>query len=43
MPAEIGAAEVRLPYEVVYKSHSQAVPIVAVAHGKRKPGHWRQR
>jgi plasmid stabilization system protein ParE len=33
----------RFPYDVIYKIYSEVVLIVAVAHGKRKPGYWRHR
>jgi len=33
----------RFPYEVVYKTYSEVVLIVAVAHCKRRPGYWRRR
>ena len=31
------------PYAVVYKETEDAVWIIAVAHGKRRPGYWRER
>jgi toxin ParE1/3/4 len=31
------------PFSVVYKETDDAVWVVAVAHGKRRPGYWRKR
>lgn len=33
----------RFPFSIVYLDDPDVVSIVAVAHGKRKPGYWRQR
>jgi toxin ParE1/3/4 len=33
----------RFPYLLVYKETEDALRIVAVAHGKRKPGYWASR
>jgi plasmid stabilization system protein ParE len=33
----------RFPYMVVYRVHGDAVEVVAVAHGRRRPGYWRTR
>ena len=33
----------RFPYLVVYEIASEAVYIVAISHGRRKPGYWKQR
>ena len=33
----------RFPYLVVYKESKTAVWVVAVAHGRRKPGYWKKR
>jgi plasmid stabilization system protein ParE len=33
----------RFPYLVVYRDTPDALQIVAVAHGRRRPGYWRQR
>jgi toxin ParE1/3/4 len=33
----------RFPFGVVYLEHGYLVWIVAVAHQRRRPGHWRQR
>ena len=33
----------RFPYLVVYRILSDRIQIVAVAHGRRRPGYWRSR
>jgi plasmid stabilization system protein ParE len=33
----------RFPFSVVYLNTAEVVSIVAVAHGKRKPGYWKRR
>jgi plasmid stabilization system protein ParE len=33
----------RFPYSIVYRHTADAVVIVAVAHGRRRPGYWRRR
>lgn len=33
----------RFPFSVIYLDDPETIAIVAVAHGKRKPGYWRQR
>jgi len=33
----------RFPYLVVYRETGVDVEIVAVAHGRRRPGYWRDR
>jgi plasmid stabilization system protein ParE len=33
----------KYPYHVVYRCERDRVLVVAVAHGKRKPGYWRKR
>jgi len=33
----------RFPYLVVYLETSSAVDVIAVAHGRRKPGYWKKR
>ena len=33
----------RYPFGVVYRVESQRILIVAVAHGRRRPGYWRDR
>lgn len=33
----------RFPYLVVYRAIHDKLQIVAVAHGKRRPGYWRRR
>ncbi|HET9766744.1 MAG TPA: type II toxin-antitoxin system RelE/ParE family toxin [Thermoanaerobaculia bacterium] len=31
------------PYSVIYRELADHIQVVAVAHGKRKPGYWRSR
>ena len=33
----------RFPYVVVFRETATEIEIVAVAHGRRRPGYWRQR
>jgi hypothetical protein len=33
----------RFPYLLVYSLSAAAVQVIAVAHGKRRPGYWRRR
>ena len=33
----------RFPFSIIYLDDPDEVVTVAVAHGKRKPGYWRQR
>jgi plasmid stabilization system protein ParE len=33
----------RYPYAVVYRATEVAIQVVAVAHGKRRPGYWKGR
>jgi plasmid stabilization system protein ParE len=33
----------RFPFSVIYLDDLETITIVAVAHGKRRPGYWRQR
>ena len=33
----------RFPYSVVYLEEPERVWIVAIMHGKRRPGYWRER
>ena len=33
----------RFPYSVVYREIAGVVRVVAVAHGRRRPGYWRNR
>lgn len=33
----------RFPYQLVYRVSSARVEVVAVAHGRRRPGYWRSR
>jgi toxin ParE1/3/4 len=46
VPARLGVRRQRIdgfPYAVVYLETPAAVHVLAVAHGKRKPGYWRGR
>ena len=33
----------RFPYIVVFRETSTALQVIAIAHGRRKPGYWRDR
>jgi hypothetical protein len=33
----------RFPFSIVYYTVDDIVRVVAVAHGKRRPGYWRRR
>lgn len=33
----------RFPFSIVYLDDPDLITIIAVAHGKRKPGYWRRR
>jgi plasmid stabilization system protein ParE len=33
----------RFPFAVVYREIGETIQIVAVAHGRRKPGYWKER
>lgn len=33
----------RFPYLVVFRETSAEIEIVAIAHGRRRPGYWRER
>jgi plasmid stabilization system protein ParE len=33
----------RFPYLIVFREESEGLQIIAVAHGRRKPGYWRDR
>ena len=33
----------RFPYEVIYRIADSAIQIIAVAHGRRRPGYWKSR
>lgn len=33
----------RFPFSVIYRVESRRVLILAVAHGRRRPGYWRSR
>jgi len=33
----------RFPYLVVFRETTSEIEVVAVAHGRRRPGYWRER
>lgn len=33
----------RFPFQIVYRLTNSLIEIVAVAHGRRRPGYWRSR
>jgi plasmid stabilization system protein ParE len=33
----------RFPYVIVYREVTESLQIVAVAHGRRRPGYWQRR
>ncbi|WP_417738002.1 type II toxin-antitoxin system RelE/ParE family toxin [Rosistilla oblonga] len=33
----------RFPYVIVYRVATDRIEILAVAHGRRKPGFWKER
>ncbi len=33
----------RFPYFVVYREKARSIEVLAVAHGRRRPGYWRPR
>src|SRR5262245_16153729 len=33
----------RFPYAIIYRLNAESIEIVAVAHGRRRPGYWRHR
>jgi toxin ParE1/3/4 len=33
----------RYPYFVVFREFSDEIEVIAVAHGKRRPGYWKKR
>ena len=33
----------RFPYVIFYRADAEAVTVLAIAHGKRRPGYWRAR
>jgi plasmid stabilization system protein ParE len=33
----------RFPFLIVYREQTHAIQIIAVAHGRRRPGYWRER
>lgn len=33
----------KFPYLVIFEQRGQRIVVIAIAHGKRRPGYWRQR
>lgn len=33
----------RFPFTIIYRERERAIEVVAVAHGRRKPGYWKVR
>lgn len=33
----------RFPFAVVYRVGEESIQVIAVAHGRRRPGYWRKR
>lgn len=33
----------RFPYVLVYRERSDLIQVIAVAHGRRRPGYWKDR
>lgn len=33
----------RFPYAIIYRLNAESIEIVAVAHGRRRPGYWQHR
>ena len=33
----------RFPFAIIYREKTEAVQMLAVAHGHRRPGYWKQR
>lgn len=33
----------RFPYSIIYRKSQTSIQIIAVAHGHRRPGYWKQR
>ena len=33
----------RFPYLIVFRENASGIEIIAVAHGRRRPGYWRDR
>lgn len=34
---------VRFPYLIFYRETARSIEVVAIAHGRRRPGYWRSR
>jgi toxin ParE1/3/4 len=33
----------RFPFSVIYREREEIIQVVAVAHGRRRPGYWKKR
>jgi toxin ParE1/3/4 len=33
----------RFPFYLVYREHSEKIELIAIAHGRRRPGYWKRR
>jgi len=33
----------RFPFTVIYREQAKTIEVVAIAHGRRKPGYWKER
>ncbi len=33
----------RFPFTVIYRDREATIEVVAIAHGRRKPGYWKER
>jgi len=33
----------RFPFAIIYREHSSIIQVIAVAHGRRRPGYWKDR
>ena len=33
----------RFPFTVIYREQATIIEVVAIAHGRRKPGYWKER
>ena len=33
----------RFPFAIIYRERETAIQIVAIAHGRRRPGYWKKR
>lgn len=33
----------RFPFQIIFRERMQSIEIIAIAHGRRRPGYWRNR